>query len=319
MKLLRELGVTDFRRDGTNFYNFLTPAARSLLPAGAAEIVVEDDMARMRQRKVAVEKMRQWAKNHYDVIFIDSRTGLADISGICTMLLPDIVALCFALNQQNISGVAKVAAAIHAKRANEVVLRAVPMRVAQRDSAQGSDAQAQAQSTLTRIGGFEQSAIKADMEGLSIPLVDDLPFYETLAPFVAKDPAFDPLTLSYLRLGNKLVDSSFVIPEFNQAVIAEIKQRLQPSNATVEYLNALKLATPERAYAEFVRLTESAMAAVANGDTLDEAYLSALLTVGLRTRDMTEELGLRRKLVVKLLDVVSIMNISDDLPPVSQK
>ncbi|MBK5549319.1 hypothetical protein JFU49_03330 [Pseudomonas sp. TH03] len=32
LKLLRELGVTDFWREGTSLYNFLTPAARALVP-----------------------------------------------------------------------------------------------------------------------------------------------------------------------------------------------------------------------------------------------------------------------------------------------
>ena len=41
LKLLRKLGVTDFRREGTNFYNFLTPAARSLLPERAPRVIVE--------------------------------------------------------------------------------------------------------------------------------------------------------------------------------------------------------------------------------------------------------------------------------------
>jgi DNA-binding transcriptional ArsR family regulator len=31
LKQLRELGITEFRREGTRFYNFLTPAARSVL------------------------------------------------------------------------------------------------------------------------------------------------------------------------------------------------------------------------------------------------------------------------------------------------
>ncbi|MEJ2794241.1 helix-turn-helix domain-containing protein [Iodobacter sp. LRB] len=31
LKQLRELGITEFRREGTSFYNFLTPAARSVL------------------------------------------------------------------------------------------------------------------------------------------------------------------------------------------------------------------------------------------------------------------------------------------------
>lgn len=255
-----------------------------------------------------LEKMRMWAKNHYDFIFIDSRTGLADIAGICTMQLPDIVALCFALNQQNIEGIARIAAAIHAKRGQEVTLRAVPMRVAQRDSAQESEAQARAASALARVGGFSKASIKADMEELSIPLVDHLPFYETLAAFVAKDPALDQLTLSYLRLGKKLLDPALGIPEFNQGMIAEIKQRLQPRIATVEYVNGLKTAEPEMAYAELQKLVESALAIVANGESLEEDYLITLLDVTLhviaRSYDPDESIVL----AYKVLDIIRELN-----------
>ena len=39
-----------------------------------------------------------------DYVLIDSRTGLTDISGICTLQLPDLVVLLFGLNEQNLVG-----------------------------------------------------------------------------------------------------------------------------------------------------------------------------------------------------------------------
>jgi len=51
----------------------------------------------------------QLLETRYDYILIDSRTGLADTSGICTMLMPQILVLVFALNNQNINGVIDVA------------------------------------------------------------------------------------------------------------------------------------------------------------------------------------------------------------------
>ena len=43
-----------------------------------------------------------------DFVFIDSRTGLTDIGGVCTLHLPDIVVLLFSLNEQNLSGISRV-------------------------------------------------------------------------------------------------------------------------------------------------------------------------------------------------------------------
>ncbi|MBS1511799.1 MAG: tetratricopeptide repeat protein [Bacteroidetes bacterium] len=48
-------------------------------------------------------------EKEYDYIFVDARTGLADTSGICTMLMPQKLVLVFALNNQNINGVLDVA------------------------------------------------------------------------------------------------------------------------------------------------------------------------------------------------------------------
>ncbi|MEI6847612.1 MAG: AAA family ATPase [Chlorobiaceae bacterium] len=51
----------------------------------------------------------QYLESYYDYILIDSRTGLSDTGGICTMLMPQILVLVFALNNQNINGVFDVA------------------------------------------------------------------------------------------------------------------------------------------------------------------------------------------------------------------
>ncbi|AUX22420.1 uncharacterized protein SOCEGT47_029230 [Sorangium cellulosum] len=39
-----------------------------------------------------------------DYVFFDSRTGLADVAGVCTMELPDVVVAVSGLNEQNIGG-----------------------------------------------------------------------------------------------------------------------------------------------------------------------------------------------------------------------
>ena len=43
-----------------------------------------------------------------DYVLVDSRTGLTDISGICTLQLPDLVVLLFGLNEQNLVGTAQI-------------------------------------------------------------------------------------------------------------------------------------------------------------------------------------------------------------------
>lgn len=52
----------------------------------------------------------------YDYVLIDSRTGVSDTSGICTVEMPDTLVVCFALNNQNILGSAAVAASVREQR-----------------------------------------------------------------------------------------------------------------------------------------------------------------------------------------------------------
>ena len=224
-----------------------------------------------------LNSLKQWAKKEYDLVLIDSRTGFADVAGICTMQLPDEVALCFVLNRQNIDGIARVSAAIRDIRQDEVSLHAVPMRVARADSSELSDATARAIAELTKIGGFALSAVQEDIKSLSIRAYDDVPFYETLAVFVAATPNFDPLTQNYLRLASSVVGHNLYVPEFNPDAVSLIKRRLIPKLVTVEYLSNLSEADPDRGLTEIQTYVESAYDAVLGGEAIDADYIHALV------------------------------------------
>ncbi len=62
------------------------------------------------------EKVKHNARSKYDYILIDSRTGVSDTAGICTVQLPDVLVVCFTLNRQNIEGAAAVASSVRAAR-----------------------------------------------------------------------------------------------------------------------------------------------------------------------------------------------------------
>jgi TIR domain/CobQ/CobB/MinD/ParA nucleotide binding domain len=55
-------------------------------------------------------------KAAYDYILIDSRTGISDTSGICTIQLPDGLVVFYTLNNQNIEGASSVAEYVMANR-----------------------------------------------------------------------------------------------------------------------------------------------------------------------------------------------------------
>ncbi|MFF3457122.1 tetratricopeptide repeat protein [Streptomyces sp. NPDC002730] len=56
-----------------------------------------------------LESWREEWMDNYDVVLVDSRTGITDAGGICTAQVPDILVLAFTANQQNIDGVLDIA------------------------------------------------------------------------------------------------------------------------------------------------------------------------------------------------------------------
>jgi cellulose biosynthesis protein BcsQ len=76
-----------------------------------------------------VEALKGQFRSNYDYVLIDSRTGISDISGICTVQIPDILVVCFTLNRQSIEGSARVAESVDAQRRLGLRIFPIPMRV----------------------------------------------------------------------------------------------------------------------------------------------------------------------------------------------
>lgn len=69
-----------------------------------------------------------------DYVLVDSRTGLTDVGGVCTVHLPDLVILLFALNEQNIKGIAAVARVLrNSERVPQLIPVATPVPNLERD------------------------------------------------------------------------------------------------------------------------------------------------------------------------------------------
>jgi MinD-like ATPase involved in chromosome partitioning or flagellar assembly len=75
-----------------------------------------------------LEAQRQLLRTKYDYILIDSRTGVSDTSGICTVQMPDILVAFFTLNRQSIDGMAAVASSV-TDAARAYGTNAVPTRI----------------------------------------------------------------------------------------------------------------------------------------------------------------------------------------------
>lgn len=93
-----------------------------LLPAGAVDAayatrVQELDWKRLYKENdfgTVVEMLRREWKSAYDFVLIDSRTGVTDIGGLCTVQAPDALVALLSANYQNLDGLVGVLS-----RANE--------------------------------------------------------------------------------------------------------------------------------------------------------------------------------------------------------
>jgi len=83
---------------------------------------------------VFLEAVKLRLREDYNFVLIDSRTGMSDTSGICTVQMPDDLVVCFTLNRQSIFGAAATArsADLQRRRADGTQglrIWPVPMRI----------------------------------------------------------------------------------------------------------------------------------------------------------------------------------------------
>jgi ribosomal protein S15P/S13E len=302
------------------------------LTIGADKLLYEDALSKFSWNDffekyaggAVLEHLKSWAKADYDLILIDSRTGFADVAGICTMQMPDEVALCFVLNRQNIDGIARVASAIRERRNEEVGLFAVPMRFSGGvgESSEISDAKARAVSELVRTGGFSNSAVQDDIKNLAIPSVEYLPSYETLAPFIVADPKYDQLTFNYRQLASRIVGEEVKTPEISSKTFELVKRRLQPRHATEEFLENLTIRQSESAASDLQLLIQSALESIVNEEYIDPDYVKALVKAsdGLadESGDLAEAISIKMA-AVDLLRAIAFVYPSDWRMPLIDK
>jgi hypothetical protein len=158
--------------------------------------------------ELAKEKMRA----EYDFILIDSRTGVSDTSGICTVQMPDILAVCFTLNNQSIDGASAVAASVDSQRRSksgerEVRVFPIPMRVEKFEKEKLELAREAARSKFKRflwhIPGNQRASYWGEIETFYEPFYA---YEEILATFGDRPLATNSMLASAERLTGYLTD-----------------------------------------------------------------------------------------------------------------
>jgi tetratricopeptide (TPR) repeat protein len=157
---------------------------------------------------VFIDAVKERLRGLYDYVLVDSRTGVSDTSGICTVQLPDTLVACFTLNNQGIEGAAAVAASAFQQRQKDGGLRVlpVPMRI---ENAENSKLQARWELAKRRLAPFPVlKGVERDKYWSEVAATYK-PFYayeEILATFGDRPTDPIPLLPSAERLAFYLTD-----------------------------------------------------------------------------------------------------------------
>lgn len=146
---------------------------------------------------------RENVKKLADVILIDSRTGVAEMSGVCTHHLADAVVLFVAANYQNLFGTEMIAHSLSKVKRGSGNLRLmfVPSRI---ESAEKVKQDEFAKDFLSTFEGFTQSSEltfeKNAFVDLKVPYVPYYSYTEDLAAHDSNSATSDDLLKPYNRI-----------------------------------------------------------------------------------------------------------------------
>lgn len=194
-----------------------------------------------------IEELKLRMRTGYDYVLVDSRTGVSDTSGTCTIQMPDSLVCCFTFNNQSIDGAAAITKDVFERRhiQNSLVLNPplnpsryahpyrfrvfpVPMRVDQAEKEKLELRQSYARwkfdAFLDRIPPTERRSYWNSVE---VPYVPFFAYEEILSPF-KEEPSDPKSTLAaYTRiaaeitLGEVQSFKSLASPEDNRRVLQE--------------------------------------------------------------------------------------------------
>jgi cellulose biosynthesis protein BcsQ/tetratricopeptide (TPR) repeat protein len=203
---------------------------------------------------VFLNALRENMRGNYDYVLIDSRTGLSDIAGICTVRMPDVVVDCFTMSTQSIDGAAAVANSIRTQRP-QVRIYPVPMKVEDGEQVKLEAGRDHARATFAQfLSGFSPAEIDTYWGNVEIPYKPFYAYEEILAPFGDRSRQENTLLAAFERLTGVLTDDAvselrppFEEPERRRWLTEfERPRRPMPAEIVVSY------ASIDRMWAEWV-------------------------------------------------------------------
>lgn len=233
-----------------------------------------------------LEKLRsEWA-TEYDVVLIDSRTGVTDVGGICTIHLPDVVVAMFTANEQSLGGVTNVlksARAGHGKLpVDRLRLLVVPVPSRDESNSEYKLAEEWRAKFASAFSEFFEDWVPKDespagvLNYLKIPYFAYWSFGERVPVLEQEDPE-NPKTLAYAYQPlAKLILGKMNWIEAREGVKASEEAQRQAAEAERARLRAVEV-TEEAKEKEAARRAEKSQQESAELQARTEEYLKTRL------------------------------------------
>jgi len=166
------------------------------------------------------QSVREQAKREFDYVLIDSRTGVSDTSGICTIQMPDILVACYTYNMQSILGASDIAGRVLNKRPGLAVFP-IAMRV---EFTETDSLIPMRKLARERFGDLVSGTSQQDyFDRAEIPYYPKYSFFEKLAAFEEFPNAGGSINANIRHLASLITGGQIVqapIDEARRGVVA---------------------------------------------------------------------------------------------------
>src|SRR6266853_3686476 len=177
-----------------------------------------------------IEVFRDLLISKYVYCLVDSRTGLTDISGICTMLLPEKLVAVFTPNRQSLDGVLDlVTSAVNYRRSSDdfrpLAVFPLPSRIELAEKSLKeqwrTDYQRGFEEIFRQVYGVEECDLTAYFDEVQLPHMSYYAYGENIAVLEERSEALS-LRRAYEVFNRRLIDLSFA---WEQSVSIQPVQR----------------------------------------------------------------------------------------------
>lgn len=150
---------------------------------------------------------REEAIKDVDIVLIDSRTGVAEMSGVCTYQLADVVVMFVAPNNQNIEGIKKIADSLtshelisEGRKGRELPLILVPSRVDMSEKEKVDGLSARFRQVADKLISPNLKFDTNSFVDLMIPYIPYYSFVEEIAVHDSHSPAAIEMSQAYEKI-----------------------------------------------------------------------------------------------------------------------